>query len=201
MTKYSRIKLALVNLLYKIKFNRGNHIEEIYIFISSKCLLKTVVIYHEAVSKLVFVKISFSIKIIVNRQTFHYLLIFWSYCLSSKLSSSSKYYRVSWNSLFIMETVVTSRSTWIVKTIPRVWEAMKIKVKTVVNSLNWSVSATMTECLLIWPLNYIRSINFFLFSFLKCCDFMFFAISIFVVVKEHVNGKCIFMLFLVFVVF
>ena len=37
--------------------------------------MKTVVIYHEAVSKLVFMKISFIIKIIVNSQTFHYLLI------------------------------------------------------------------------------------------------------------------------------
>ena len=36
--------------------------------------MKTVVIYHEAVSKLVFMKISFTIKII-DRQTFHYLLI------------------------------------------------------------------------------------------------------------------------------
>ena len=35
----------------------------------------TVVIYHEAVQKLVFMKISFIIKIIVNRQTFRYLLI------------------------------------------------------------------------------------------------------------------------------
>ena len=37
--------------------------------------MKTVIIYHEAVSKLVFMKISFIIKIIVNRQTFSYLLI------------------------------------------------------------------------------------------------------------------------------
>ena len=37
--------------------------------------MKTVLIYHEAVLKLVFMKISFIIKIIVNRQTFHYLLI------------------------------------------------------------------------------------------------------------------------------
>ena len=37
--------------------------------------MKTVVIYHEAVSKLVFLKISFIIKIIVNRQIFCYLLI------------------------------------------------------------------------------------------------------------------------------
>ena len=37
--------------------------------------MKTVVIYHEAVLKLVFMKISFIIKIIVNRQTFRYLLI------------------------------------------------------------------------------------------------------------------------------
>ena len=36
--------------------------------------MKTVVIYHEAVSKLVFMKISY-IKIIVNRQTFRHLLI------------------------------------------------------------------------------------------------------------------------------
>ena len=46
-----------------------------YIFVSSECLMKTVVIYHEAVSKLVFMKISFIIKIIVNSQTFLYLLI------------------------------------------------------------------------------------------------------------------------------
>ena len=38
--------------------------------------MKTVVIYHEAVSKLVFMKISFIIKIIFNLQTFCYLLIF-----------------------------------------------------------------------------------------------------------------------------
>ena len=37
--------------------------------------MKTVVIYHEAVSKLVFMKKSFIIKIIVNRQTFRYLLM------------------------------------------------------------------------------------------------------------------------------
>ena len=36
-----------------------------------------------------------------------------------------------------METIATSRSTRIVKTISKVWEAMKIKVKTVVNSLGW----------------------------------------------------------------
>ena len=36
--------------------------------------MKTVVIYHEAVSKLVFMKISFIVQIIVDRQTFHYLL-------------------------------------------------------------------------------------------------------------------------------
>ena len=34
-----------------------------------------------------------------------------------------------------METIVTSRSTWIVETISRVWEAMK--VTTVANSLGW----------------------------------------------------------------
>ena len=61
------------------------------------------------------------------------------------------------------------------------------------------VSATTMECLLTSPLNYIRNINFFLFSFLKYRDFMFFVISIFAVVKERVvNIKCIFMLFLVF---
>ena len=37
--------------------------------------METVVIYHEAVSKLVFMKISIIIKIIVNRQTFRSLLI------------------------------------------------------------------------------------------------------------------------------
>ena len=37
--------------------------------------MKAVVIYHEAVSKLVFMKISFIIKITVNRETFRYLLI------------------------------------------------------------------------------------------------------------------------------
>ena len=36
-----------------------------------------------------------------------------------------------------METTVTSRSTWIAKTISRVWEAMKIKVKTVAYFLGW----------------------------------------------------------------
>ena len=36
-----------------------------------------------------------------------------------------------------METIVTSRSTWIVETISRVWEAMKTKFKTVANSLGW----------------------------------------------------------------
>ena len=60
-----------------------------------------------------------------------------------------------------METIVTSGGTRIVKTISKVWEAMKIKVKTAVNSL----AATTMECLLISPLNYIRNINFFLFSF------------------------------------
>ena len=37
--------------------------------------MKTVVVYHKAVSKLVFMEISLIIKIIVNRQTFRYLLI------------------------------------------------------------------------------------------------------------------------------
>ena len=37
--------------------------------------MKAVVIYHEAVSKLVFMKILFIIKIILNRQTFRYLFI------------------------------------------------------------------------------------------------------------------------------
>ena len=37
--------------------------------------MKTVIISHEAVSKLVFMKISFIIKIIVNHQTFCFLLI------------------------------------------------------------------------------------------------------------------------------
>ena len=55
------------------------------------------------------------------------------------------------------------------------------------------------DCLLILLLNHIWNIYFYLFSFLKHCDFVFFVISIFVVVKEHVaNSKRIFMLFLVF---
>ena len=37
--------------------------------------MKTVVVYREAVSKLVFMKILFIIKISVNRQIFRYLLI------------------------------------------------------------------------------------------------------------------------------
>ena len=37
--------------------------------------MKTVVVYREAVSKLVFMKILFIIKITVNRQIFRYLLI------------------------------------------------------------------------------------------------------------------------------
>ena len=49
----------------------------------------------------------------------------------------NQYYRVSSKSLFIVETIVTSQITWIVKTISRVWEAMKIKVKTIANSLGW----------------------------------------------------------------
>ena len=36
-----------------------------------------------------------------------------------------------------METIVTSRSTYIVETISRVWKTMKIKVKKVANSLGW----------------------------------------------------------------
>ena len=36
-----------------------------------------------------------------------------------------------------METIVASQSTWIVKTVSRVWEVIKIKVKTVANSLGW----------------------------------------------------------------
>ena len=75
-------------------------------------------------------------------------------------------------------------------------------VRLVVVSLavNLGVSATKMKCLLISPLNYIRNINFFVFSFLKYRGFMFFVISIFVVAKEHiVNSKYIFMLFLAFV--
>ena len=49
-----------------------------------------------------------------------------------------------------------------------------------------AVSATTIEFLLISPLNYIRNIDFFLFGFLKYRDFMFFVISIFVVVRERV---------------
>ena len=67
-------------------------------------------------------------------------------------------------------------------------------------AVNLGVSATKMKCLLISSLNYIRNINFFVFSFLKYRGFMFFVISIFVVAKEHVvNSKYIFMLFLAFV--
>ena len=63
-------------------------------------------------------------------------------------------------------------------------------------SYKLAVSATMMECLLISTLNYIQNIIFFLFSFLKYCDFMFFVISIFVVVKKRVvNSKHIFVIF------
>ena len=66
-------------------------------------------------------------------------------------------------------------------------------------AVNLGVSATKMKCLLISPLNYIRNINFFVFSFLKYRGFMFFVISIFVVAKEHVvNSWYIFMLFLAF---
>ena len=57
-----------------------------------------------------------------------------NYSLSLKLSLLSKFYCVLLKS-FIMETIVASQSTWIVKTVSRVWEV--IKVKTVANSLGW----------------------------------------------------------------
>ena len=59
-----------------------------------------------------------------------------NYSLSLKLSLLSKFYCVLLKS-FIMETIVASQSTWIVKTVSRVWEVIKIKVKTVTNSLGW----------------------------------------------------------------
>ena len=59
-----------------------------------------------------------------------------NYSLSLKLSLLSKFYCVLLKS-FIMETIVASQSTWIVKTVSRVWEVIKIKVKTVANSLGW----------------------------------------------------------------
>ena len=67
--------------------------------------MKTVVIYHEAVSKLVFMKILFIIKIFAFIDLIVYCR---NYSLSSKLSSSSKYYHVLSKSSFIMETMVTS---------------------------------------------------------------------------------------------
>ena len=77
---------------------------------------------------------------------------------------------------------------------------MKTKVKTVANSLGWECFGNYNGVPFNLPLNYIWNINFFLFNFLKYCDFMFFVISIFAVVKECVvNNKCIFMLLLVFV--
>ena len=52
--------------------------------------MKTVVIYHEAVLKLVFMKISFIIKIIVNLQTFCNLLIL---SFTVKIIVYHRYYR------------------------------------------------------------------------------------------------------------
>ena len=84
-----------------------------------------------------------------------------------------------------METIVTSQSTWIVEAISKIWEAMKINVKHWQILWGGSVLATTMECLLISSLNNLRNIIFFLFSFLKYRDFMFFFISIFIVVKER----------------
>ena len=76
-----------------------------------------------------------------------------------------------------METLVTSRSTWIVETISRVWEATK--VKTVANSMGESVVATTMECVLIFLLKCLWNITFFLYSFfLKNRDFVFYLINI-----------------------
>ena len=101
--------------------------------------MKAVVIYHEAVSKLVFMKTSLVSKIIVNRQTFLLFidLIVYSqnYSLLPKLLPLSNYYRVLSKPSFIMETILTSQSTWIAETVSRVREAIKVKVKTVANSL------------------------------------------------------------------
>ena len=58
-----------------------------------------------------------------------------NYSLLPKLMPLSNYCRVLSKSSFTMETILTSRSTWIVETISRVWEAMKVKVKTVANFL------------------------------------------------------------------
>ena len=128
--------------------------------------MKTVLIYHEAaVLKFVFMKILFIVKIITNRQTFclNFLLFVdlivyhQNYSLLWKLSSSSKYYCVPLKSLFIMETIATCWSTWIVETTSKLkqWQIL------------WgeSVSATMMECFLISLLNYIWNINFFSYSF------------------------------------
>ena len=58
------------------------------------------------------------------------------------------------------------------------------------------VLATTIECLLLSPVNYIRNINFFSYSFFLNIVILFFFISIFVVVKERVvYSKGIFMLF------
>ena len=151
--------------------------------------MKTVVIYHKAVSKLVFMKISFIFKIIVICQTFRLMVYRQNYHLSSKLQSS-KYYHVQSNSSFIMETIVTSRDAWIVETISRVQEAIKIKVKTVANSLGWECFSNYDGVPFNFAIKLYTQHYLFLFSFLKHRDFKFFVISIFAVVKERVaNSK------------
>ena len=75
-----------------------------------------------------------------------------------------------------------------------------MKVKTVANSLGWECFSNDDAVPFNFAVKLYTEHYYFLFSFLKYRDFMFFVLSIFVVVKERVvNSKCLFMLFLVFV--
>ena len=123
-----------------------------------------------------------------------------SYSFSSKLSSLSKSYCAQLKLPFIIETILSSRSTWIFETISRVWEATKIKVQTVANSLVWECFDNYDGVLFNFAIKlYTELLNFFLYRFLKIMVLCFFSISNFVVVKEYVvNSKHIFMLFLTF---
>ena len=77
--------------------------------------MKTVLIYHEAVSKLVFMKISFIIKIIVNHQTFRYLLILSfiakiivycrNYCRCQNIIVYRQNHRSSWKLLLLVKVL------------------------------------------------------------------------------------------------
>ena len=135
-------------------------------FVSSECLMKTVVIYHKALSKLVFMKISFIIKIIFNSQTFCYLLILsfivkiivyrQSYHRCQKIIVCSQNYLLSSKLYFLVEVL------GLLKQYQEFEKPQKLKFRQ--QQILWceSVLTTMTECFLILPLNYIRN---FLISF------------------------------------